>query len=216
MAAIAYTSEVKNNYQQMFDGMQIHADKLADIDAAAALISRNQSTYTAISNATPNKVPWFLIGLIHYRESNCNFNTHLHNGDPLTARTVNVPAGRPTTGNPPFTFMQSALDALQYQGWFTWNDWSLPGVLFKLEEYNGFGYRLYHGINSPYLWSFSNWYTKGLYVADNSYNANAVSNQAGVAVILKRIAYKNNLFGAGVSVLTFIAVAVGIYLLIKK
>jgi len=39
-----------------------------------------------------------------------SFKLHLHNGDPLTARTVNVPKGRPKTGQPPFAWGISAKD----------------------------------------------------------------------------------------------------------
>ena len=33
-------------------------------------------------------------------------------------------------------------------------------MLYRLEAYNGFGYRQYQ-INFPYLWSFATCYTKG-------------------------------------------------------
>ena len=38
-------------------------------------------------------------------------------------------------------------------------------ILYRWEAYNGFGSRR-QGINTPYLWAFSNHYTKGKYVAD--------------------------------------------------
>jgi lysozyme family protein len=80
-----------------------------------------------------------------------NFNRHLHNGDPLTARTVQVPAGRPKTGEPPFTWEESATDALMLEKLDQWEDWSVPGTLYKLEQYNGWGYRLAHpDVKSPY------------------------------------------------------------------
>ena len=102
--------------------------------------------------ATPVGTPWYVVGVIHALESSLNFGRHLHNGDPLTARTVQVPAGRPKTGQPPFTWEASASDALRYQGFDKWKDWSIPGTLFKLEGYNGFGYRDHHAdVPSPYL-----------------------------------------------------------------
>jgi lysozyme family protein len=66
-------------------------------------------------------------------------------------------------------------------------DWSLAHLLYRFEAYNGFGYRG-RGINTPYLWSFSNQYTKGKYVADGRYDANAVSKQCGAAVLVKELA----------------------------
>jgi hypothetical protein len=117
-------------------------------------------------------------------ETSQRFNQHLHNGDALTGRTVRVPSGRPRTGNPPFTFEESAIDALTMKRWHTLTSWTLPETLHRMEAYNGFGYRS-KGIFSPYLWSFSNHYEKGKFVEDGVYDANAVSSQCGAAVLLK-------------------------------
>ena len=85
-------------------------------------------------------------------ESSLNFKRHLHNGDPLTARTVHVPSGRPRQGDPPFTWEQSAADALTLRNLGPRTDWSLSGTLYALEGYNGWGYRRYHPeVFSPYL-----------------------------------------------------------------
>ena len=100
--------------------------------------------------------------------------------------TVRVPKGRPKQGQPPFTWEESASDALVFDGLHKWKDWSLPGTLFVLERFNGFGYRN-KGIHSPYLWSFSNHYAKGKFVADGVFSATAVSNQCGAAVLLFRM-----------------------------
>ncbi len=116
-----------------------------------------------------------------------DFDGHLHNGDPLTARTVQVPKGRPIAGTPPFTFLASAIDALKYKKFDTLTSWDLPQLLYRFEKYNGFGYRDHHQIHSPYLWSGSNHYTKGKYVADGRYSPTAVSKQIGAAVILRRL-----------------------------
>ena len=61
--------------------------------------------------------PWFFLGVIHAMESRFNFERHLHNGDPLSARTVRVPKGFPKAGNPPFTWEVSAEeDAMEEYG----------------------------------------------------------------------------------------------------
>jgi lysozyme family protein len=80
----------------------------------------------------------------------------------------------------------SAIDALHYDQFTNWSDWSVAGICFKLEGYNGWGYRK-HGINSPYLWSFSNNYERGKYVADGHWDANAVSKQVGAVTALKKM-----------------------------
>ncbi len=135
-----------------------------------------------------SKIPWYFIACAHYLECTFDFKKHLHNGDPLTGYTVKVPANRPKVGHgPPFTFEESAVDALKLMKLNEISNWSLPTVLRKLEAYNGFGYFKYHSINSPYLWSYSNQYVKGKYVADGKFDAEAVSKQMGAAVILKRM-----------------------------
>jgi hypothetical protein len=106
----------------------------------------------------------------------------------LTARTVQVPAGRPIAGNPPFTWEESTEDALKYSKLDQVDEWTLSRLLYELEGYNGWGYRLYHThVKSPYLWSYSNNYVSGKYIADGTWSDTAVSQQSGAAVILRRL-----------------------------
>ncbi|MBI5093618.1 MAG: hypothetical protein HZB26_14385 [Candidatus Hydrogenedentes bacterium] len=68
----------------------------------------------------------------------------------------------------------------------------MAGTLFQPELYNGWGYRLRNtGVHTPYLWSYSNHYTKGKFVADGTYDPDAVSRQCGAAVLLRRMAEKD-------------------------
>jgi hypothetical protein len=97
-----------------------------------------------------------------------------------------VPKNRPPVGNPPFTFEVSGVDALVFEEVDRVEDWTLPGSLFRLEAFNGFGSRA-HGIHTPYLWSFSKHYTKGKFVADGVFDPNAVSQQCGAALLLRRM-----------------------------
>ncbi len=151
---------------------------------------RGDARYRAVGDELG--IPWFFIGVIHNMEASLNFTRHLHNGDPLKARTVQVPAGRPKNGTPPFTWEESAIDALSMRGLNKAKDWSLAGILYQIEGYNGWGYRLYHPhVLSPYLWSFSNQYISGKYVEDGTWSDTAVSKQCGAAVILRRMAEKN-------------------------
>jgi lysozyme family protein len=177
------TSDLRAEYDGLFASCQIAYGKLDDVSAFVTHLISGQSQYEAASSAT--NVPWFVIGLVHGMEGDFNFGTHLHNGDSLKHRTVNEPAGRPphSVGDPPFTWQTSAIDALQYDRFTDWTDWSLAGICYKLEGYNGWGYRS-HKINSPYLWSYSNHYTQGKYVSDGHWDANAVSEQVGAITAL--------------------------------
>jgi lysozyme family protein len=72
------------------------------------------------------------------------------------------------------------------EGFNTLTDWPVPHMLSLLEKYNGLGYRR-RGLPTPYLWSFSNLYDKGKYVADGHFDPEAVSKQCGAAVMLKAL-----------------------------
>ena len=177
-------ADIADEYRQSFDSCQARPERSAAIDGTCALIKQGRARYEALG--TRLGIPWMFIGIIHSLESSCNFKLHLHNGDPLTQRTVRVPAGRPITGQPPFTWEQSAEDALRMKGFVGLADWSIASMLFRWESYNGMGYRT-RGLPSPYLWSFSNLYTKGRFVADHQFDPNAVSGQAGAGRLLKEL-----------------------------
>jgi lysozyme family protein len=187
MPTVSLSPRLAEEYCQLFDTCLINAARMAEVEEILTKIEQNIHRYDAV--ATTLSIPWQVVAVIHSMESSLSFARHLHNGDPLGARTVQTPAGRPKTGSPPFTWEESAIDALKYHQMNDWQDWSLPGLLYKLEEYNGWGYRLYHPhIRSPYLWSCSNHYKQGKYLADGVWSDTAVSRQIGAAVLLKRLA----------------------------
>ncbi len=184
--------QLKPEYERLFNTCEIKPAKFAEIDGIANKIIQNKSRYEAIGK--PLNIPWYFIGITHCMECGLNFNKHLHNGDPLTARTVQVPKGRPRTGNPPFSFEDSARDALLDKAYDKVTDWSIPGTLYLFEKFNGFGYRNSKiNIPTPYLWSYSNHYNKGKYAADGKYDPSLVSKQCGTATILRRLAEKQSI-----------------------
>jgi lysozyme family protein len=183
---IELTDRLRQEYEDLFNTCQISPARQAAVEKALESIVRNRSRYEAVGG--PLGIPWYFIGAIHNMESSQNFKKHLHNGDPLTARTVHVPAGRPAAGQPPFTWEESAMDALKMKRLDTITDWTAPAILFQMERYNGFGYRNNHPeVLSPYLWSFSNHYAKGKFVKDGVFDPDAISDQCGAAVLLRRM-----------------------------
>lgn len=173
--------ELKPEYQSLFNTCEIRSERVDAVNRIVDRILKNESRYRITQAKTG--VPWAVIAIIHSLESDLDFSTHLHNGDPLIYKTTHEPKGRPP-GNPPFTWEDSAADALQFDGLTTWQDWSVPGVLFRLEKYNGMGYRK-QNILTPYLWSWSTHYSRGKFVRDGIFDANAVSQQCGAAVLMK-------------------------------
>lgn len=184
MPAPKFTNALAKEYSDLFNRCEIAADKMTEVEGVVQRILHFRNRYAPI--AAQSTVPWYVIAVIHNMECGLDFTKHLHNGDSLNRRTVNVPKGRPKTGQPPFAFDVSALDALEYDKFTTWRDWSIGGICYELEGYNGWGYRA-HKINSPYLWSYSNLYASGKYTDDNVWSKTAVSRQCGAAVILRRM-----------------------------
>lgn len=175
-------SKIASEYRQCFDTCQPDSERMHLIDAQVQRIRLGEERYRALGQQL--SIPWYFIGIIHSLECGCSFSLHLHNGDSLAGRTVRVPIGRPLVGVPPFTWEASAEDALNMKGYVGLEDWSVASMLYRWESYNGMGYRT-RGLPTPYLWSFSNIYEKGLFVADHKFDRNAVSKQCGAAILLK-------------------------------
>jgi lysozyme family protein len=187
MAFVPFTEALRSEYESLFNTCIIRPGRAKEADGLVAKLQANKPRYLKVSGA--QGIPWHFVAVIHNMEAGLNFTKHLHNGDPLTARTVQVPAGQPKNGNPPFTWEESASDALAMKKLGAKTDWSFAGTLYQLERYNGFGYRLYHPhVLSPYLWSASNHYESGKYVSDGTWSDTAKSGQCGSAVLLRRMA----------------------------
>lgn len=184
--AIRLTDPLRGEYERLFESCEILPQRHAEVERSVDRLLTHRERYASVTER--RGVPWHFVALVHSMESGSSFSSHLHNGDPLTARTVQVPAGRPKRGSPPFTWEESAADAMALKRLDGDTDWSLAGTLYQLERYNGWGYRLYHPhVLSPYLWSFSTHYSSGRYVADGRWSDTAVSRQCGAAVVLRRL-----------------------------
>jgi lysozyme family protein len=176
-------ADLQEEYAAWFAAIELRDEHRQSTDWHLALMRQARARYSAVGQRTG--VPWYFIAAIHGLEASFNFRAHLHNGDfPLLRRTRQVPAGRPLVWLPPSDWESSALDALRLLGFAGQSDWSLPRTLYRLEAYNGFGYRR-RGLPTPYLWSFSNHYERGKFVADGRYDPRARSQQCGAAVMLK-------------------------------
>lgn len=172
-------------YSGLLAECEIRPERLAEVDAVVDEIAAARERYEAVAAVT--RVPWHVIAVLHALECDLRFDRHLHNGDRLRSRTVHRPAGRPAA-EPPFTWEQSAEDALEHAGFTAWDDWSVTGTLRLLERHGGAGYRgVRPPIHSPYLWGASNHYTAGLFVVPGHYDPEAVFEGCGAAVLLLRM-----------------------------
>jgi lysozyme family protein len=185
--------------------MHMRANRISLFDATAKRLCGQaaKARYQTISNATKlttagktSQVPWFIIAVIHEREAGGppHWDKQLGQGDPLNAASRHDPRGRGPFLNHPNdppgqdAFYRGALDALQDCGPYAarWTDWTAGGALTLLEEYNGLGYAA-HGVPSAYVWSGTDQYISGKYVADHDYRSNVVDVQEGCAPIISRM-----------------------------
>lgn len=139
----------------------------------------SKARYQAVAAKTG--VPWFVIAVIHQRESSQNWGGSLAQGDPWNRVSVHVPAGR----GPFNSWEDAAVDALVNCAPYAakWKDWSVGGTLTLLESYNGLGY-FNKGLPSPYVWSGTDQYASGKYTSDGHFDPDAVDKQLGCAGLI--------------------------------
>jgi|SRR5579863_7708122 len=159
--------------------MVIDFDALATLEEVAIRLIAAKDRYQALFAQT--NVPWPVIAVIHERECSQNWDLSIAQGDPWNQVSVHVPSGR----GPFASWEEAAVDALtSCEHLDQWGHWdTLGGVLTRLEMYNGTGYAGM-GQPSPYIWSRTDQYVSGKYVADHDFNPNVIDVQQGCAGLL--------------------------------
>lgn len=196
----AQYDDIKDEYSRLLSEAEIRPEHLGSPSEKwsvlwhATTVEKNRVRYEEI--ASPTNVPWYAIGILHALECSFDFSRHLFNGDPLDDYTVRYPPGYPKDlGEPPFSFNESAIAALEYDKFANQTDWSTPRTLFRIEQYNGMSYRTKLRMASPYLWSYTSLYKKGKFKEipkpgggyKSVYDPDLVSKQCGAAAILKAL-----------------------------
>ncbi len=151
----------------------------SEFNPVAKRLLAAKTRYQAVEKETG--VPWSFIAVVHQRESSQSWAGSLAQGDPWDQVSTHVPKGR----GPFSSWEAAAVDALKNCSPFAAknSDWSVGGFLTMLEQYNGLGYAN-KNISSPYLWSGTDQYVKGKYVADGKFDPNVVDKQLGCAGLL--------------------------------
>jgi len=199
--ALTPTSAIVIANEKLLSTAVLKNSRIAEIDAVLAKLMPGKERYKEVAARIHKNMPWWFVLMTHAMEAGMYkfpFSYHLHCGDPLTSRTMHAPKGRPlfNPGNGakppsqvnPYGWEESAVDALLLMKFDKVNDWSIGNILYLFEEFNGLGYRKYHkSVPTPYVWSFTSVYTKGKYVADGKWDANAVSQQPGCAAYYLRL-----------------------------
>jgi lysozyme family protein len=175
--------------------------QLRDLEKFLAHWETHEERYKTAGTAAD--VPPELIAAIHWRESHGDFKTYLHQGDPLGRPAVHWPTDIPVfsvwedAAAHALGQKQSKLDALEIKA--TTAD---PTALLTFAEaYNGLGY--YNGGRvSPYVFSGTDQYRSGKFVADGRYKRNTVDQQLGVATLLRALSDRHAGLDAAIAVAT--------------
>jgi lysozyme family protein len=151
-------------------------------------------TELAATDPAINPVPWWFVAIVSEREYGGppHWDRQLGQGDFLGAKSINVPQGmgpyldHPSDVTPGFdAWTRCCTDTLINTPPFAakWTVWSIGGALTLFEEYNGLGYAE-RGVPSAYVWSGTDQYIAGKFVADHVYNPKYIDVQEGCAGIL--------------------------------
>lgn len=191
MATEPQFKDIKKQLGDWWENCEITRQKASITKTAQRLLKRKEEFYDPIEKEIG--VPWYMVAVIDERESGASGGV-LHNGERIVGtgrRTRLVPAGR----GPFKTWHEAAIDALTMPGKrfdkVKREDWSIELILYCLESFNGWGYRMYHPRTpSPYVWSCTNIYDdspRGKYVADGKWGAGVTDSQIGSAPIMKAL-----------------------------
>jgi lysozyme family protein len=163
----------------------------ADLGLFLKSWNANKARYEGV--ATDTGIPAALIAALHWRESTGNFGTYLHQGDPLGKPAVHVPKDIPLFHK----WEDAAVHALKskktIQSIFsiTQGTTDIVALASYAEYYNGLGY-YFKKKPSPYVWSGTDQYSSGKYVADGTYSPTAKDKQLGVAMMIQSIWNEEN------------------------
>lgn len=177
-----YASSSKG-YGALWDKAVIDPAKAGALKHLAERIKAQYPRYANTEAKTGVPKQW--IGPTEQRESSLDARRNIAQGDPWNRKSTHVPRGMG-----PFTSWDEAaiaafklpahrLDKVQR--------WSVERYCYEWEKWNGYGY-LRHGVNSPYVYAWTNLQQSGKYVSDGVWSATAWDVQPGCVAMLKTLA----------------------------
>lgn len=166
------------------------------------------------STAPSFTIPWYVVGLIHYRETgsifdgSAEFAKTIIDGTALSAEAalhnnpLNFSAAEAWEGDAAHHFHDRHLHGGRYNllaGSQLDAGWTAQKILQFTHAWNGFGYWDEDtGINSPYLWGYTSHHTTGKYASDGNYSSTATEAQPGTANMLKRLIQLTHISDPGI------------------
>ena len=165
--------------------MKILPSRERDFDAAADKLVRlyMRSAYGDVPQTTGIPLPW--IAASFDREASSDFSRSPAQGDPWDRVSVRVPKGR----GPFRSWSEAAKDAYHLNGLDRVGaaNWTWALGYYYAELFNGFGYRDWHHMRSPYVIGGTNLQTRGKYTRDGRFDSSVMDQQLGVVPLMMRM-----------------------------
>lgn len=173
---------LKPEYTQLLSMMTVRPEKVHLVDVTARRLLGNMEHYLPVQEAIG--VPAIFIATSFEREAASNFKLNPAQGWPLGSRSKWIP------NNGPFpNWHAAALEAYRLNGLdkVGAGNWTWELICFYGEMFNGFGYRDYHNMHTPYLWGWTNLQTPGKYVSDGKFDTTHFDEQMGMIPVARRM-----------------------------
>jgi lysozyme family protein len=178
--------------QARWENMKVLPARLTGLDETAYRLQGSKARFVAVEQRLIKLgyyCPWWFIAICAEREYGGppHWDRQLSQGDPLNRVSWHDPAGRgPFFGADAWErgCLDALIDCAPHAA--KWKDWTPGGTATIWEEYNGLGYAAM-GVPSAYVWSGSNQYVSGKYIADHVYRSGVVDVQEGCMPILSRM-----------------------------
>lgn len=170
--------DLQADYTQRLAAMKFTQQMAAK--AVAERLLKNRDRFLALQASCG--VPALWVMPVFERE-NPSFDDYLGNGDAIDKATVHVPKGR----GPFVTWEAGAADSLVLDHVTLCPEWTWARACYEWELWNGFGPRN-HGRTSGYLWTGTDQYEGGKYIADGVWSRGTWDKQLGCVIVATQIA----------------------------
>lgn len=174
---------LKSEYSYLLSMMTVRQECVERVNTVAVKILGFRTRFEEITKQ--NGVPVIFMGPSFYREANLDFTKNPAQGWPLSSRSRIIPHNGPFRDWASAAIAAYHLNGLDKIGAENWT-WEL--ICFYAELFNGFGYRDYHHMHSPYLWGGTNIQTIGKYTSDGKFDPDHMDEQMGVIPVAKMVA----------------------------
>lgn len=178
-------AELKSEYESWVANVRPLPGRVHEIDQVALRLTRQDNLAHYASVFAKIGVPQVVQATICEREDGNDFTKSPAQGDPWNRVSTHVPRGI----GPFKSWEESAI--------YSWTvcdrlnvlsvpEWTLPYFCFKMEGYNGTGYRA-HGLRTPYVVGGTNLQQPGKYTSDGSFDPNHMDAQLGALPVAMRM-----------------------------